>query len=223
MPTFCLVHGSWHGSWCWELVAPELEARGHQVVAPELPGDDVDATFETYADVVLDSLERIDAPVLVGHSLGGMTVALVAERIPDASLVFLCAYLRLRGRDDAPSQFHEGFGADLHDAAGRSLWSSERALARLYTHVPRTLAESAFERLRPQSQAPFAQPYPLTRLSSRPSRWIYAADDEAFRPEWSRWAARELVGVEPVQLPGGHFPMYERPLELVELLLEPAA
>jgi len=222
LATFCLVHGAWHGPWTWELVAPELEARGHAVVAPELPCDDLDATFETYADVVVAALDGVDAPVLVGHSLGGMTIPLVADRVPDATMVFVCAYLRLPGRDDGPQPLHEGFGADIHDDAGRSAWSRARALE-FYGRVRLDLAEDACTRFRPQSQTPLRTPYPLSKLPRRRAAWIYAAEDEAFRPEWSRWAARELVGVEPIELPGGHFPMYERPLELVELLLEQAA
>jgi len=221
--TFCLVHGAWHGPWCWELVTPELEAHGHQVIAPDLPGDDLDATFETYADVVVDALAGVEEPILVGHSLGGMTIPLAARRLPHARLVFVCAYLRLPGRDDGPTQFRAGFGADLRDAHGRSAWSHEHAVSCLYEHVPRELAERACERLRPQSQTPFHRPYPLAQLPSNPSTWILTTEDEAFRPEWSRWAARELVGVEPSELPGGHFPLLERPSELVALLLEQAA
>jgi pimeloyl-ACP methyl ester carboxylesterase len=220
--TFCLVHGAWHGAWVWELVAPELEAYGHRVVLPELPCDDVEATFDTYADAVTDALGDVKAPIVVGHSLAGMTIPRVAERYSDSVLVFLCAFLRIDGRA-GPPVLREEFGADLRDELGRSEWSRERALDGLYAHVARPVAEPACERLRPQAQTPFAHSTPLVALPDRPSAWILALDDEAFTPAWSRWAARQLVGVEPIELPGGHFPMYERPLELVELLLEHAA
>lgn len=223
MATFCLVHGAWHGAWVWELVAPELEAHGHRAVTPELPSDDVEATFDTYADAVTAALRDEEAPVVVvGHSLAGMTIPRVAERVPGSSLVFLCAYLRIAGRD-GPPVLREDFGADGHDERGRSEWSREHALAELYAHVPRPLAEPACDRLRPQAQTPFQRSSPLARVPACPSTWILTLDDEAFSPEWSRWAARELVGVEPVELPGGHFPMYEQPSALVELLLEQAA
>jgi pimeloyl-ACP methyl ester carboxylesterase len=222
MSTFCLVHGAWHGPWVWELVAPELEARGHRVLAPELPCDDVEATFDTYADAVSAALESEEAPVIVGHSLAGMTTPRVAGRFPGSRLVFVCAYLRLDGRE-GPPVLREEFGADRHDELGRSEWSPERALALLYAHVPRPLAEPACARLRPQAQAPFERSTPMARVPPRASTWVLTLEDEAFSPEWLRWAARELVGVEPVELPGGHFPMYEQPSALVELLLEAAA
>ena len=223
MATFALVHGAWIGPWCWELVIPPLRAAGHEVVAPELPCEDLGATFETYAEVVLRELRDERAPILVGHSLGGMTIPLVAQRLPDASMVFVCAYLRIPGRKDGPPQFREGFGANLRDDAGRSSWSRERAVRQLFGRVPLGLAESSSDRLRAQSQSPFAAPYPLSRVPTRRATWVLATEDEAFTTAWSRWAARELVGVEPVELPGGHFPMLERPSELVELLLEQAA
>ena len=222
MATFCLVHGAWHGAWVWELVAPELEARGHRVLAPELPCDDTEATFDTYADAVIAALDSEEEPILVGHSLAGMTIPRVAERFPGARLAFVCAFLRLEGRPGPPVLRPE-FGADARDELGRSRWSNDHALSRLYAHVPRPLAEPACERLRPQSQTPFERSSPLTHVPPRPTTWILALDDEAFRLEWSRWAARELLGVEPVELSGGHFPMYEQPSAIVELLLEHAA
>ena len=72
MTTFCLVHGAWHGGWCFERLAPELEARGGRVVAPDLPCEDVEAGVSAYADVVDAALGDAEDVVLVGHSLGGL-------------------------------------------------------------------------------------------------------------------------------------------------------
>ena len=75
MTTFALVHGAWHGGWCWEKLSPFLQQTGHDVVAPDLPCDDGSATtFDPYADVVCAALVgRGDAVVVVAHSLGGAT------------------------------------------------------------------------------------------------------------------------------------------------------
>jgi pimeloyl-ACP methyl ester carboxylesterase len=80
--TFVLVHGAWHGAWCWSRLLPELEARGHRSVVMDLPVEDGDATFEEYADVVL-----------VGHSLGAMVLPLVAASRSVSMLVTLCGLI----------------------------------------------------------------------------------------------------------------------------------
>jgi pimeloyl-ACP methyl ester carboxylesterase len=69
---FGLVHGAWHGGWCWERLVPELEQRGHTAVLPDLPCEDVRADATEYARVVGEALGDADGDVvLVGHSLGG--------------------------------------------------------------------------------------------------------------------------------------------------------
>ena len=69
MSTFALVHGAWHGAWVWERLRPELEARGHAVLAPELPSDDPGALISDYARVAAASLADAEDVVLVAHSL----------------------------------------------------------------------------------------------------------------------------------------------------------
>jgi pimeloyl-ACP methyl ester carboxylesterase len=96
--TFALVHGGWHGAWCWERLTPFLQQAGHDVVTMDLPSEDGTATFDTYADVVCAALTGCDDVVLVGHSLGGNAVPLVAARRPVRHLVYLCAMVPDPGR-----------------------------------------------------------------------------------------------------------------------------
>src|SRR6202171_5127209 len=94
MTTFGLVHGGYHGAWCWEHLTPLLEQAGHGVAVMDLPLADSAATFETYADVVWGSLADCgDDVVLVGHSYAGNTIPLVAARRPLRHLVYLCAMI----------------------------------------------------------------------------------------------------------------------------------
>ena len=94
MTTFALVHGAWHGAWCWERLVPEIEGHGHAAIAVDLPCDDVEAGCAAYAEVVLAQIAQADDDlVLVGHSLGGLTIPLVAAARPARKLVFLCALL----------------------------------------------------------------------------------------------------------------------------------
>jgi len=90
--TFVLIHGAWHGAWCWHKLAPLLEASGARVIAPDL------ASMESLDDCaarVTGIVEREPGVVLLGHSRGGAVASRVAELVPDAirSLVYLSAYL----------------------------------------------------------------------------------------------------------------------------------
>jgi len=100
--TFLLVHGAFHGSWCWEKLIPELEARGHRVLAPDLPGigDDPETLagydLAQWGDFVADLARGAGEPVImVGHSRGGLVIGEAAERAPEAiaCLVYLTAML----------------------------------------------------------------------------------------------------------------------------------
>jgi len=102
--TFVLVHGAWHGGWCWKKVVPLLRDAGHRVTAPTLTGLGErlhlltkDVGLDTHVADVLGVLECEDlhGVVLVGHSYGGMVVTAVAERAHErlSQLIYLDAFL----------------------------------------------------------------------------------------------------------------------------------
>lgn len=99
---FVLVHGAFHGAWCWDRVIPEFESRGHSVVTVDLPGSGSRvsevADLGGYRDAVVDHLESGD--VLVGHSFGSLAISLAADAVPEeiAYLVYLNAKLPIEGR-----------------------------------------------------------------------------------------------------------------------------
>lgn len=87
MAQFVLVHGSFHGAWCWERLVPLLEARGHSVTTPNLPASGGDtapignADLESYATRIAATIDDLPGRVvLVGHSMGGIVSAQVSER-----------------------------------------------------------------------------------------------------------------------------------------------
>jgi pimeloyl-ACP methyl ester carboxylesterase len=224
--TFALVHGAWHGAWCWERLTPELEARAHRVVAPDLPSDDPTATFIDYADVVLDALEGEDDVVLVGHSLAGNTIPLVAARRLVRRLVYLCAVVPIPGRsfnEQATIErdmFFPGYEAGLiADGQGRSSWVDEE-IARLtfFADCDERDAHAAFERLRPQSTAPYNIRCPIEGVPAAPHTYVVCAEDRIVNPDWSRRVARERLAAELVELPGSHSPFLSRPAALAEVL-----
>src|SRR5690606_17382493 len=93
-PTVALVHGGAHGAWCWDRFVPILEGYGYETVAMDLPASDESAGCAEYAEVVLDSIAHIDVPiVLVVHSLGGLTIPLVASARQVVGMIFIAALL----------------------------------------------------------------------------------------------------------------------------------
>ena len=106
MDTYVLVHGAWHGGWCWYKVVALLEKEGHRVVAPDMPGHGSDktpiseVTFESYVQRVCGIIDAQSEPViLVGHSWGGHIITQVAEYRPEKIklLVYLTAFLVASG------------------------------------------------------------------------------------------------------------------------------
>jgi pimeloyl-ACP methyl ester carboxylesterase len=217
MATFALVHGSWHGPWCWDLLVDELGKRGHQAVAPDLRSDDTALTWDTFAEAVTDALSGVDDPVLVGHSKGALTIPLVALRRPVKLLVYLCPAHPSRLLPDDPPLFHEGaFGHVMIDELGRDSWQPDDAIRYMYRHLDPELATWAAAQLRPDGDP---GTYPVPARARLPTIYIYTTEDEFFTPEPRRWAARNLFALEPIEMDGGHFPMLERPSELADLLV----
>jgi hypothetical protein len=227
--TFGLVHGAWHGAWCWEALIPELQARGHTAIAMDLPSDQRTATFDDYAAAVAASLPPTPDLVLVGHSLAGMVIPLVALRRPVQLLVFLCALIPDRQGDptdsDGPPQHLEGaFDGLAHHEDGSHSWPSLEAARRiLYQDCSIDLAASAFARLRRQQVALWENWQPMVRWPDVSVASVHCQDDRAVNPSWSKWIAPRRLGVESVELPGGHSPMLSRPDLLAGTLASIAA
>jgi pimeloyl-ACP methyl ester carboxylesterase len=216
--TFCLIHGAWHTASCWDQLVPFLEDRGHTVLTPDLPLHDPKAGFEERIRPALEALDRVSGPVVVvGHSQGTVYSSLVAAARPISLLVHLCP--RLGGFDHpagAPDTFREGvpFPADRSD--GTSVWDADTAIRAMYRRLPPATARAVAKRLRPMAPPPGE--YPLRDHPDVPTALVYAADDELFEPAWERFMARELLGIEPIEIAGGHFPMIEDPDALGDLL-----
>ena len=93
-------------------------------------------------------------------------------------------------------------------AQNRTQWIDfEIARDSLYSDCDPADARAAFERLRPQGRAGYAEPCPLTALPDVPTTYVCCTEDALVNPAWGRAAPRERLGVDPVLLPGGHFPL----------------
>jgi pimeloyl-ACP methyl ester carboxylesterase len=216
MATFALVHGAWHGGWCWAAVAAELNARGHRCVAPDLPIGDPDAGAAEYAAVIDDALAGETDVVLVAHSLAGLVAPLVR---PVRRVVYLAAMLPEPGRSvDERAKAGErmtrrGIGrGQTANPDGSTQWLPDAAVEWLYPDSPPAVARAAAGALRPQHWRITAEPGPV---AERPSgTYLLCRDDRIIDADWARSAAPGEV----VELPGDHSPFLARPGELADLL-----
>ncbi len=226
MTTFGLLHGAWHGGWCWQYLIPELQARGHRAVAVDLPTDDPQAGAERNAAIVCNALDSSDEDVvLVGHSLAGLTIPVVASLRPVRHLVYLCALIPRPGAawDEVAAEqpafgHYESSIPAVGHPDGSASCPEERALELLYHDCPADLARWAARRLRRQNWRVSQEITPLAAFPDVPASSILCTADRAVDPAWSRAAAQGVLGVQPIELSGGHSPFLAQPARLAEVL-----
>lgn len=223
---FVLVHGSYHGAWCWEGVVRELDARGHSAIAVDLPISEPGLATAAYADAVVRSMDGIDDPVVVGHSMGGLVIPLVAAARPVRMLIFLAAFMPVPGKSIGDQRAEEPIDSPIPPTTaewtdmGDNVWmvGPNTATELFYSDLAPDAAAAAAGRLRPQCYDFMTEITPLAEWPAVESRTIVCADDHAANPDWVRAASRDRLGVEALELPGGHSPFLTRPAELVALL-----
>ena len=204
MARFVLVHGGWHGGWCFRWLAEELEDRGHEVAAPDLPCEEIGLTPLDYARVVGPQPDAI----VVGHSLAGFTIPYIDAR----ARVYLAALPPLERRqiDEA---FVESFTGTVYDSSGRFYWpDADTAAARMYPDCSRKQSDWAFPQLRRQARLePIPAPYGSGDVV------IATLHDAAIEPDWQIRTARAR-GARVIELDSGHSPFFTRPAELADIL-----
>ncbi|GAA3343068.1 hypothetical protein GCM10020358_40380 [Amorphoplanes nipponensis] len=139
MATFVLIHGAGDVGWYWHLVAAELRARGHEVVAPDLPCDDDTAGLPEYADAVAAAVGDRRDLVVVAQSAGGFTAPLVCDRVPVGLLVLVAPLIPAPGEAPADYWAHTRYGEEAGD-------SFDDEIALFYQDVPPALAAEALSR-----------------------------------------------------------------------------
>jgi pimeloyl-ACP methyl ester carboxylesterase len=229
MTTFALVHGAWHGGWCWDRLGPKLIEAGHRVVAVDLPCEDVSAGCREYAETVLESLADTpgDDLVLVAHSAGGLTLPLVAAARPVSGMVFVSALLPQPAQRFRDQNAREGIllsdyqaGVEL-DQAGRRRWfDADIARRTMYSGCSDADATWAFARLRPQASTMYTEPSPLPAWPDVPLVDIRGDDDQLVSPTWAAQAVPARLGITPITLPGaGHTLIVSHAAQVADILL----
>lgn len=233
MATYVLIHGSWHGGWCWEKLISLLKAKDHQVYAPDLPGHGKDKTpiqeitFKHYVDALCNLLDTIEEPViLVGHSMGGIVISQAAEYRPQkiAKLIYLAAFLPKNGESmmtvahqQAPTRFVKMMKVVPEENA--FYFPKEAMQAFSYHLAPADVIDAIQDRICVEPLQPLQTPVMLSeaRFGQIPKMYIECLEDRAILLETQRKMTRE-TNCEIVSLPCDHGPFYSDPKSLCDLL-----
>jgi len=233
---FVLVHGAWHGAWCWDQVEQQLEKLGAASVAVDLPGRAGDTrppaelTLDSYVDHVVAAIDASREPVtLVGHSLGGLVISQTAERVPEkiSSLVYLCAMLLQDGQstidaavNDPTSQLMASISLDESGATSSVAEAAVRDL--FYGDCTVAAGDKATRLLVPEPVGPATTPVHLTidGWGSVPRSYILCSQDRAISPAAQR-AMIASVGVDRViEMDSSHSPFISQPERLAAVLVD---
>ncbi len=221
--TFLLVHGSWHGPWCFQFLVDALTERGHRVETVALPsvGDDPAKDADLHADgraVTQAAAALAGRLVVVGHSYGGAAIT-EAEYGPQvARLVYLAAFMPDTGRT-YPSYLPPGPlppYVQLRDD-GTFAVPTGRARAHFYHDCSDARASWAEAQLRPQSQAVLATPIRAAAWRRHPSTYVLTTDDRALPPDFQRQFLSQATDTR--ELASSHSPMLSMPGELADTLV----
>ena len=247
MATFVLVHGGWHGGWCWQKVIPFLEAAGHEVYAPTLTGLaeraselSPDVGLDTHIQDIVGLLEEknLRGVVLVGHSYGGMVITGVVDAVPEriAHLVYFDTFVPRDGESIAGVVPLLRYVLRKQARAHSDGWRVE-PLGSPYGVKTEPDRSWLLSKLTPQPLKTLEQPLHLKNpaiVSTKPRTHIYCTGGEFFSSFMQHLQVYRAIpylggrralppreaGWRLRQLPTGHDAMITMPRELADLLLE---
>jgi len=234
MSTYLLIHGAWHGGWCWRSVVPLLEAAGHTVLAPDLPGHGDDetptasVTLKDYADRICEIAAAQSEPViLLGHSMAGVAITQAAEDCAEKvkALVYMCAFLPRNGdslttwaSQDKESMVNPSTTFPVEE--GVIGLNPQYIREALYADCSEEDIAYARSRLADQSTEPFRTPVQTTaeRWGQIPRYYIECTLDRAITLSLQQEMQKQSPCRETFSIDTDHSPFFSEPEILADIL-----
>ena len=213
MSSILLVHGAWHGAWCWEPVIEHLPGAR----AIDLPSVWAGGDFTADVEAVRAALDEMDAPVtLVGHSYGGAVISEAGSHPNVGHLVFLTAFALDAGEtvmsNSAPPTPETALGPAIRIDGDQISVDLEQARQSFYADCD----EPPVDRLRSMSLSAFGTGVTTPAWKTVPSTYVVCTADEALHPELQRFLATRCTNV--VEIAASHSPMLSMPDRVAEIL-----
>jgi len=206
MAHIILVHGSWHWAGCFHKLEPQLRSLGHTVESIDNASHGTDTTawdaidsMATYTATLRAAVEASSEPViLVGHSMGGVSLSYLAEEIPSkiAKLVYLTNdWAGIRLKDEAPDQVREAFYGDCSD---EDVAFSAKNATLINTSIPNIFTP--------------------TKVSDHERHYIHCTKDRAISLQAQQEMCAEIPGIKTHSLETCHSPFYSQPEALAKII-----
>ena len=222
---FVLIHGAWHGGWCWDGVIQELLKAGHTAEAPTMPGhnpedDRSQIKFDDYIDKICDVLSRQPRPVvLVGHSSGGYLLQAAAPRVPEkiSRLIFLNAFILPEGQsqfDLVPPDASEAMTAAAQASPDNCVPVIEDFVRNmLMAGDPVEVQDSLIKRLVPQPLTLFKAAIETEAFNNLtlPKSVVFCTGDVSLPPGAYLGMAQGLGDFDLIEVDGSHETLFTNP------------
>lgn len=237
--TFVLVHGAWQASWVWDKVKSQLEQKGQHVLVVELPahGDDqtspATVSIDAYRDKVIEAMNKVQGKViLVGHSMGGMVVSAVAEKIPGSieKLIFIGAFVPADGQsllDLATTDHQSQLGASLIPSADQLTLDvkHENIISIFCADAAQADQDLMLQKYRVEPAIPFTNKAQLTPTGfGRVDKYyIHTLQDHAIGMDLQNQMVTAAGITKTYSINSSHSPFLSQPDEVTKLLLTIAA
>lgn len=219
---FVLVPGAGGSSWFWHPVVDELTGRGHTAVAVDLPADDESAGMDAFVDTIVATADGLGEVVLVAHSLGGFSAVPASFQLPVSRLILVNAMIPNPGETAGDWWGNTG----SHDAKvefdvqeGRDPDGEFDLVTYFFHDVPDSIADERGNHAKEQTDRFFGDPCPFETWPDLPTHVIASRADRLFPFEFQRRVAKERLGLEAIELPGGHLAALAQPVELTDIIL----
>jgi hypothetical protein len=218
--SFILIPGAGGAAWYWHLVAAELRNRGHEAVPVALPAADDTAGLAEYASTTLRAIADRDPRrvVVVAQSLAGFVAPLVCEQFQAGLLVLVNAMIPRPG--ETPGEWWANTGhaearRRQHVREGREADAPFDPLVDFFHDVPKPVIDDAWAQGEPrQSDTVFTSRCTFKQWPAVATRVLVGRDDRFFPAEFQRRVARERLGTDVDEMPGGHLVALSQPKEL---------
>lgn len=231
---FVLIHGAWHGGWCWEGVAAELENQGHKAIAPTMPGhykddDRSKIILGDYIDKIIETVEQASGKVvLVGHSSAGFLIQSVAGKIPQKieHLIFNNAFILQDSKsqfDIVPPEIAQGMTQAAKASPDNCVPVMEDFIRNtLMAEAPADKQDDLITRLVPQPLSLFTTPVSTKGFNKNRCKKtvVFCKNDVSLPPGAYLGMAQELGAYDLIELDLGHEGLFTDPGRVAQAFIK---